>query len=232
MIRTTPTIPSWIRNFKHDGYTNVFAFLPECSRLYGTETLFGDWDAPTLLLAKDGAPTQAIVDLASREGEDAWRHAQRSRGDAAGWKTNERLVDFASRIPGSKLYGSATANMLYNNPKWSRSLSGFRSGELHDYLVQVLRWVVASMPNVQAIACLGSESWHLTSKAMNAPDAAKQWAGFRDDARALSGIIEGKSIVATPHYHPAARVSAVSMQTGWSALREVIERLPNNSKHQ
>jgi hypothetical protein len=214
-MRTTPSIPSWIRDFRHDGYTNVFEFLPDNPRLYGTETLFGDWGAQTLLLAKDAAPAQIIK-------SSGWRHAERTLGDSGGWRTNERLKELADLIPGSKLYGSAAANMLYDNPRWSRSLKGFRYGPLHDYLVKVLRWVVFSMPNVRVIACLGDESWYLTSMAMGESGAAKRWSDFRNNAQALAGTIEGKTVIATPHYHPAARISSTRVQANWHSLDEVL----------
>jgi hypothetical protein len=50
-------------------------------------------------------------------------------------------------IPGGKLYGSATANMLYDDPRWSRALPGFYDGPLNDFLRRILRWVTESMEN-------------------------------------------------------------------------------------
>lgn len=90
-MRSTPAIPQDFRRFAHDGYTNVFSFLPDCTRLYATETMHGDWDAQVLLLAKDAAPTDAIRERAKAEGCGAWRHSQRCRGDRGGCQTNERL---------------------------------------------------------------------------------------------------------------------------------------------
>jgi hypothetical protein len=212
-VLTTPTIPSWIREFEFAGYTNVFALHPQSSRLYGTETLFPDWGAETLLLAKDAAPTSVIREL-------GWRHA--ARGDPGGWRTNERLEELAKLLPGTKLYGSATANMLYDHPGWSRALSGFWSGPLHEYLVEVLRWVIASMPNVRAIACLGAESWHLTASAMGMPAEAKQWARYRDQGLVLRGYLSGKPIMASAHYHPAARELADRKLANWRMLGELL----------
>jgi hypothetical protein len=220
-MQATPSIPSWIREFQFEGYTNVFDIFPASPRLYGTETLFGDWGAETLLLAKDAAPTDAI----KRAGD--WRHA--NRRDPGGWRTNERISDLAELIPGAKLYGSAAANMLYNDPRWSRSLKGFYKGPLHDYLVRVLQWTVGSMPNVRVIACLGSESWYLTAMAMEQPEAATQWQSFRSRMQPLNGFIAGKPVIAMPLYHPAARVSLSLMHTSWHWLCEILRTPSNNS---
>jgi hypothetical protein len=116
--------------------------------LYTTETLLGDWHAPILVLAKDAAPTGVIRELARLQGIGAWRHAERRRGDRGGWRTNERLAELSKCVPGSKLYGSALANLLYDDPRWSRALPGFCAGPLHGYLADVLRWVIDSMPNL------------------------------------------------------------------------------------
>ena len=131
-MRTTPPIPDRFRGFSHDGYTNVFSFVPSCERLYAIETLFGDWDAPVLLLAKDAAPADVNRKLPKTEGVGAWRHAERERGDPGGWRTNDRLKELAKQVPSSKLYDSALANLLCDDPRWSRALPGFYSGPLHD----------------------------------------------------------------------------------------------------
>jgi len=136
-----PHVPDWIREFSYPGWTNVFQLVPKNESLYGTETLFGDWDASILLLAKDGAPTGVIRALRDKGESRPWRHAQREMGDRGGLRTNERISDFAAMIPGEKLYGSATANLLYDDPRWSRSLPGFYDGPLNVFLQRVLCWV-------------------------------------------------------------------------------------------
>jgi hypothetical protein len=56
----TLEIPESIRSFKHRHYTNIYELYPNERRLYGTESLFGDWDGELLLLAKDFAPARLI----------------------------------------------------------------------------------------------------------------------------------------------------------------------------
>ena len=216
-MRSTPAIPTDFRRFAHDGYTNVFSLLPDCTRLYATETVHGDWDAQVLLLAKDAAPTGAIVERAKAEGCAAWRHSQRCRGDRGGCQTNERLGTLAQGLPGTQLYGSALANLLYDDPRWSRALPGFYSGRLHAYLADVLRWVIDNMPNLRAIACLGEHAWFLTATVLGQAAAAREAARYRDAEQTISGSLGGRGILATSHFHPA-RGSRAQWKLGWPGL--------------
>lgn len=220
-MRPTPAIPDRFRRFEHPGYTNVFSIFPDCPRLYATETLFGDWDAPVLLLAKDAAPTHVIRRLATSEGSRAWRHAERRRGDSGGWRTNERLAHLSERVPGSKLYGSALANLLCDDPRWSRALPGFHSGPLHDYLADVLRCVIDNMPNLRAVACIGEHAWFLTATVLGQALAARQHRVYRDEERRLLGHVSYREIFASSHFHPA-RGSRAQWSLGWSRLASVI----------
>lgn len=218
-----PRVPDWIREFvPPSGWTNVFALVPTNEHLYATETLFGDWNGQTLLLAKDAAPTGVIRALRDKGDPRPWRHAQRELGDPAGWRTNETLAALASALPCRKLYGSATANLLFDDPRWSRSLPGFGSGPLHAYLQRVLAWVVGSMPNLDTIACLGEDAWFLTNTTLGKFDVASQFARHRDECIASIGDYAGKKIVAFALYHPAARVSNSAKERGWSALIESV----------
>lgn len=216
-MRATPEIPDRFRSFTHSGYTNAFALVPGCERFYCTETMLGDWDAETLILAKDAAPTHAIRDRARREGNSAWRHGQRALGDKGGWRTNTRIETLASGLPGTQLYGSAAANMLCDDPRWSRDLPGFRNGPLHDYLVDALHWVIDNMPNLQAVACIGEHAWFLAAIALNQPDACRRSRQYRDAERALTTSHRGRALTLTAHFHPA-RGSRQQWRMGWDAL--------------
>ena len=216
-MRSTPAIPRDFRKFAHDGYTNVFSFLPDCTRLYATETMHGDWDAEVLLLAKDAAPTEAIRKRAKVEGCGAWRHSERCRGDRGGCQTNERLGTLAQGLPGTQLYGSALANLLYDDPGWSRALPGFYSGRLHAYLADVLRWVIDNMPNLRAIACLGGHAWFLTATVLGEAAAARDARRYRDAEQSIIGRVRDRAILATSHFHPA-RGSRARWGLGWPRL--------------
>ncbi len=194
----------------------MFSIVPSNEWLYGTETLFGDWSGSTLLLAKDGAPTHVIRTLAARGESRPWRHACRERGDTGGCRTNEFITDAAAMLPGGKLYGSATANLLYDDPAWSRSLPGFYNGDLHRYLSRVLGWVITSMPNLERIMCLGAEAWFLANKCLQPAVAVPDFAAHRDHNRSISCQSGARRIWLQPLYHPAARVSTAAKLRGWT----------------
>ncbi len=218
-----PSIPQYFRDFRYEGYTNALSFVPHsCSRFYPTETLFGNWLSPVLLLAKDAAPTGVMRALVESGGCHGWRHAEREKGDRGGWRTNERLVELVRRhlLP-EPLYGSATANMLYDDPQWSRSLPGFYSGHLHSYLAGVLRWVIGGMPNLRVIACVGKEAWYLTSVVLGDPAAARQSREFRDEQRMLMSRLGNREIAASSHFHPA-RGSREQWALGWSGVAKFV----------
>jgi len=223
-MNTTPEIPVWIKDFRYCGYTNIFELLPDCARLYATETLFGDWDAETLLLAKDPAPTHVIKNLIKLEGSDGWRHAQRVLNDKKGVKTNERLELLANKAPGRKLYGSATAHMMCDIPKQSRTLPEFLRGPLHDHLKEVLKWVISNMPNLRVIACLGGDAWFLTATVLGHSHVARQWTEYRNRNEAISGFVQDKKLVAIPMYHPGARIGVPPMLAGWEHLSDELTK--------
>jgi len=220
-----PRVPDWIRTvIPPSGWTNVFTLVPSNDYLYGTETLFGDWQGRTLLLAKDGAPTRVIRTLRDRGESRPWRHAQRELGDPGGWKTNEWLARAASSVPGGMLYGSATGNLLCDDPTWSRSLPGFFSDPLHGYLKSVLGWVLDSMQNVRSIACLGEHAWFLAATVLGRPDMARTFGQCRDSNSAIVATRGSKTIAAHALYHPAARVADESKRGGWLALASAATR--------
>jgi len=218
---SSPRVPDWIRKYDPpSGWTNVFALVPSNQHVYGTETLFGEWNARTLLLAKDGAPTGVIRALRDKGEARPWRHAQRELGDPGGFKTNESLVESARQLPGGKLYGSATANLLYDDPRWSRALPGFYRGPLHEYLKRVLCWVLESMPNIERVACLGKEAWFLTSVVLGQDGASRRFSHHRDLRTPILGHCANKQITAFALYHPAARVLNVDKAACWATLRD------------
>jgi hypothetical protein len=217
-----PNVPEWIRTFSYPGWTNVFHGLPKEDHLYGTETLFGDWNGSILLLAKDWGPTSELERALRAQDPRPWRHAE--RGDPSGWRSNETLARLASIIPGGKLYGSATANMLYDDPRWSRALRGFESGPLNEFLQRVLSWVLDSMPRVKNVACLGNEAWSLTSSTIGNRSAMNAFADYRNSFQSVTGVVGKKKISAFALYHPAARVTNESKEKGWRMLATALKQ--------
>jgi len=82
-----------LRDFRHDAYVNIYEVCPDEPRIFGTESIYGSWDAEILLLAKDFAPWSKIkirIDNKDR----AFRASCRCKdgGKGAGVQTNENLV--------------------------------------------------------------------------------------------------------------------------------------------
>jgi hypothetical protein len=214
-------IPSWIRDYSHKNWTNVFKYLETEEHLYGTETLFGNWSSRVLLLAKDWGPTSELLRALKAGDLPAWRHAETGKGS----RTNNRLKSLVTILGKEELlYGSATANMLYDDSRWSRSLPGFYSGPLNQFLQRVLLWVTESMPNLKCIGCLGAQSWFLTCLTMGNFVRASNFQEYRDMKQPFEGRIGGKKLHAFPLYHPAARVSTDSMERGWEAFATLLSK--------
>jgi hypothetical protein len=230
-----PRVPDWIREFSFPGWTNVFQLVPSNQNLYPEalrpdwKTQFNDWNGRILLLAKDGCPTRVIRDGRDNGESNPWRYAQQELGDEGGWRTNNRLYGFASAIPGGKLYGSATANMLSDQPGWSRSLPGIFGGPIHDFLRSVLTWVLGSMPRVKWVACLGKEAWFLTSTTIGIPSAAGRFREYRDSYESILGSVREKKVAAFPLYHPGARVAIDLMERGWQKFTS-LSSVPVNAE--
>lgn len=218
---TQPNVPDWISEFSYPDWMNVFQLVPNNKSLYPAalrpdwKPQFNDWNGRILLLAKDGCPTRIIRDRIARCEPQPWRYGQRELGDEMGWMTNERLYSFASTIPGGKLYGSAAANMLYDDPRSSRGLKGFKSALLQEFFQRVLYWVLESMPSVEWVACLGQEAWFLTCNTLGHPSLANRHSEHRDLYRPVTGLIGNKRISAFPLYHPKARRVDDLMEKGW-----------------
>jgi hypothetical protein len=167
-----------------------------------------------------------VISQRIEEGEShPWRYGEPTE---KGSLTNTRLFRFASMIPGGKLYGSATANMLYDGPGMSRKLEGFKEDSMQDSLRQVLCWVLESMPHVEWVACLGKEAWFLTCNTLGDALAVKQFQGYRESYRSISGIVGEKKICAFPLYHPAARGDAINdMESGWRSFAKLLSAQSN-----
>jgi hypothetical protein len=155
----TPDLPSWIREYRTRAYTNIYAVCPGERRLFGTESLYGDWAADLLLLAKDFG-TSALVRARIRGGETRpFRHTdwQREPRGTLGAKTNRTLYRLAERIPCRKLYGSALAGLLRDDGRGSGALADRR--EIEPFVGRVLRFTLDHLPNLRAVACLGRDAW-------------------------------------------------------------------------
>lgn len=233
----TPKIPEPFRERAFDGWLNIFHLLPECTRLYGTETLFDNWNGEVLLLAKDAAPTGGIRRLnegkRASEWAQVWRHASRDQGDRGGTRTNERLTALVADMAPRCLYGSVAAHLLRDEPgrkdtgSYSQSLPQLHDvdGRLHAHLKDVLYWVIDNMPNLRVIACLGGDSWRFTTNALGRPDISRRHAEHRDNSTSVEVSHKGRDIWLHALHHPAARLPVSAVETGWKHLRERVSGL-------
>lgn len=196
MTRPTPPLPDWIRSARVPGYITAHVRLPGVTRLFGTETLYGDWDGQVLLLAKDFAASRVLEERLARGEPDPYRHGTDSES-----LTNRRPKRFLPLLgcgSGSEgfLYGSALANLLREDGEMSGSLPNRR--EALPYGMAVLTFVVSHMPNLRVILCMGWEARVVRDR------AAQEHEGVR-------------RVQAIDVPHPAARKSLAEHEARWRA---------------
>jgi hypothetical protein len=179
----TPRIPKWIRGLHCDGYRNIFELGLRNRNLFGTETLFGDWNGPLLIVAKDFAPAASIWRRAERLPPHRVYHHHDGSSDyeIGGAKTNRQLVRFAFRpvtdselqtlLRGERnldcgaLYISASF-LLKDVDDYSAGLPGWAPGRgAFEQSKEVLHFVLDNMPKLKAIACLGRDAEKLVEYA-------------------------------------------------------------------
>jgi hypothetical protein len=172
----TPEIPAWIRDLGYPGYHNIFELGLGNRNLYGTETLCGDWGGDLLIVAKDFAPFAEVRALAqdpSIPRDKVYRHNNGDGRYTTGLRTNRRLVDLLNRcgypatlsgggnLECGCLYVSACF-LLKDSSEPSSSLPDWRHGRrVYDDAGRVIQFVVAHMPRLKAIACLGNDAYDL-----------------------------------------------------------------------
>ena len=202
----TPPLPPWIREASVDGYLTAHALLPDETRVYGTESLYGDWEAPALLLAKDFAPSKVLHERIAAGDPRPYHHEP-------GLRTNARLESLAAPLlrgqaptDSGLLYGSALANLLRNDGIWSGALPNRR--EAMAYGERVLSFTLEHMPRLEAIVCMGREAWEATAACLG---RAERW----EDVRAREGDlrVDGVQLLVVPH--PAARISDANQEQAW-----------------
>lgn len=205
----TPAIPDWIRSAEVPGYVNAYTLVPNETRLYGTESLYGDWNGRVLLLAKDFACSDLVRRRIDNNDSRPYRHEP-------GLMTNKRLQRYAAPVTRSNdhftcglLYGSALANLLRDDGKMSGALPA-RSNALA-YGARVLAFTVEHMPNLEAIVCLGQEAWDCCDIAFGLPC---DWKTARGDVQ----VFEARSLRFVAAFHPAARISSEQAARPWELV--------------
>jgi hypothetical protein len=215
-MRTTPIIPAEIRDYRAGAYTNIYQLCPDEPRLYGTESLYGDWDAELLLLAKDFAPSALIRHRLAAGDPRPYRHTNwLLEPKTAGAATNRNLERLARRLDCRKLYGSAMAGLLRDDGHVSGALPEMRG--IAPFLADVLRFTLAHMPNLRAIACLGADAWHLALASFQLVPI--DWAGQRATRRPVQ--VNGLLLFALPH--PSRTPGgAETVRADWDAMAQAL----------
>lgn len=259
---STPALPSWIVEAHVRGYVTADRWLTGERRLFGSETLWGDWNGRVLVLAKDWGPSRLLRARIDAGEPQPWRHEPRMLtnrrlvrlGALAGIYAAEEGLDGVGvqreRECGA-LYGSALANLLREDGRVSGALPN--RGAALEYGVEVLRFVRAHMPALEVVMCLGGEARESAeaafgTTALELGDAAQEALATlasrvehvatatrarRDSGAAavasgaeFEAAIEASRLARTPLLiaarHPAARVTAASLQAPWRALARVL----------
>jgi hypothetical protein len=202
-MRGTPSLPCWITKAAISGYENAHVLCPRETRLYGTESLYGDWDGAVLLLAKDFAPSRIVHDRIRDGDPRPYRHEKTMR-------TNRRLEGLAAPYEDQGLlYGSALANLLRADGMLSGTLPN-RDAAIA-YGAQVFQFVIEHMPNLTKVVCLGQDAWDC---ACLATGLHGNWAARRDAGQPLGRL--GAA------YPPAARVALATIERPWRALSPAV----------
>ncbi len=223
----TPPLPDWITQHQLAGYDNAHRLMPNEPRLYGTESLYGDWNGHALLLAKDFAPSSLIHQRWDASDPRPYHH-EPSGTRRPGSKTNtnlERMIKAHGLCRASTpqrcglLYGSALANMLRGDGETSGRLPNESEGLA--YGARVLKFVLAHMPHLRVLVCMGSDAWQCAQEALGAGVIAGEHAERRDRKQPIP--VNGIGIHVVAAYHPAARVGQDKMAGAWALASRLLQ---------
>lgn len=156
-MNNTPPIPQSIRGLQVEGYTNVYEIVPTATRLYGTESLFGDWNAPLLLLAQDFAHASFVRERVDSNHPDPYSHKD-------GLRTNDNLIELSKdAVRDGALYGSALGPLLKNGNGLGASLPN--RARAMQAASTIVRFTIDNMPNLRVVVCLGTVAWEAIYRA-------------------------------------------------------------------
>jgi hypothetical protein len=159
---TTLPIPDGLRNLGASHYKNIFDIWPDNDRIYGTETLCGDWSAEILILAQDFASVDCLVDrIQENPNVNPYYH------DPAN-ETNVRLVQLLHEngvevnIDGKD---NLSCGVLYGSACWLIKEDGGLGGRLKNCAEmiressKVFKYTLWELRNLRYIICLGKFSY-------------------------------------------------------------------------
>ncbi len=206
----TPPIPEWMRNTRIEGYTNIYEMLPKESRIYGTESLFGDWSGRVLVLAQDFAPIDFVNARIAAGEEEPYRHNQNLQ-------TNNRLFKQTALIRSSDrprtcgvLYGSALAGLCKRDNAFRSPLPNRRVAI--EYGAKVLKYVVSNMPNLRVIVGLGTVP---NTMIANVFQPGCDWKSARDACESVSTNANIALVFAS---HPVSSTKRELVKRRWDLV--------------
>lgn len=209
-MSSTPPIPAEIRNLKVDGYTNVYQLVPHATRLFGTESLYGDWQSSVFLVAQDFANARFIQKRIEAKHHDPYSHDCKLR-------TNRNLCRFASEVVKyGALYGSALGPMLKDTDSMSTSLPNRKTAL--EAASTILHFTIKNMPNLRTIVCMGGVAY---SSIQHTYFPNKSHVMRFNPGQAPIPLPGSNALVFTT-FHPAARVSAERAQRAWQAIAHTL----------
>jgi hypothetical protein len=180
-----------------DGYVNINSIFPQTDRLFGTETLCGDYLGSVLVLAQDFSTADRIRQRFKDEpGRNPFRHRETN-------KTNTALVEMLRHVGSLASSGRFTraqkfklidatgthasqCGAVYGSMIWLlKETSSVSSAPpnlrmARDVSSAVIRRAIESMPNLDRIICLGRIAYEGLAASYG---IAKSW---RDDLLAPS----------------------------------------------
>lgn len=113
--------------------------------------------------------------------------------------------------------------MLAPGLRYSTAIGEIHRGRLQAHLVETLHWTLSHLTNLRAVVCLGQDAWQITHALLDS-NRRHDFAYFREQGRPSECKLDGRDILVTAHYHPAARVSHHVRETGWKDLADCLER--------
>ncbi len=222
----SPPVPHWMQSYRLAGYRNIYELLPDETRIYGTEDLYGDWNGQLLVLLKTFCGSGFI------ERRKASGHP-RPFSHEWSWPTNKRLTKRADLLrtcenPSSCgiMYGSALAGLLPVGDEIPDQLP--RAQDAIDYGSSVLRYVISRMPSLTTVLCLGPVAWECAASAFS---RSVDWEHARDASQDGEHGFESGDIACVAGFLPTARVPSTIADRAWSLVQQRLNPPPSPSSN-
>ncbi len=131
MRQTPKPLPGFVTRYRHPPWKNIYEICKNEPFVFGTESLYGDWDAELLIIAQDAGPAEAFEGLHKSRHEHPFAHREWRPGypnydptaGTGGASTNEIVHRLAEHLVCAKLYGSALIGMCRPGAQYGNKLS-------------------------------------------------------------------------------------------------------------